>query len=172
NIYDNSEKLQQAIPLKEVLTEKEYEHSKFEILQALTQLSGFIPGLDNYINSAAKREIIVYNKKFTSFLMQIIPAIRLLDIDVLLPKSLQELTRPKVSVKVKSNPGKSFIRLDKLLDFDWRIALGDHLLTKEDFDVLLKKSDGLLKYKSQFIYVDKEELEKIYKHFSANKKLS
>lgn len=172
NIYDNSEKLQQAIPLKEVLTEKEYEHSKFEILQALTQLSGFIPGLDNYINSAAKREIIVYNKKFTSFLMQIIPAIRLLDIDVLLPKSLQEMTRPKVSVKVKSNPGKSFIRLDKLLDFDWRIALGDHLLTKEDFDVLLKKSDGLLKYKSQFIYVDKEELEKIYKHFSANKKLS
>lgn len=172
NIYDNSGRLQQAIPLKEVLTEKEYEHSKFEILQALTQLSGFIPGLDNYINSAAKREIIVYNKKFTSFLMQIIPAIRLLDIDVLLPKSLQELIRPKVSVKVKSNPGKSLIRLDKLLDFDWRIALGDHLLTKEDFDVLLKKSDGLLKYKSQFIYVDKEELEKIYKHFSANKKLS
>src|SRR5690606_40149960 len=111
------------IPLKEVLTEKEYEHSKFEILQALTQLSGFIPGLDNYINSAAKREIIVYNKKFASFLMQIIPAIRLLDIDVLLPKSLQELIRPKVSVKVKSNPGKSLIRLDKLLDFDWRIAL-------------------------------------------------
>src|SRR5690606_40907616 len=58
------------IPLKEVLTEKEYEHSKFEILQALTQLSGFIPGLDNYINSAAKREIIVYNKKFASFLMR------------------------------------------------------------------------------------------------------
>src|SRR5699024_1861394 len=110
NIYDNSEKLQQAIPLKEILTQKEYHHSKFEILQALTQLSGFILGLDNYINSAANREIIVYNKEFTSFLMQVIPAIRLLDIDVLLPKSLQELIRPKVSVKVKSIPGKSFIR--------------------------------------------------------------
>jgi len=40
-------------------------------------------------------------KEFSPFLMEILPAIRLLNIKILLPKSLQQLLRPKVSVMLK-----------------------------------------------------------------------
>ncbi len=172
NLYHKESQLQQAIPLKDVLAEERFDSNRFEILQNLTQLSAFIPGLDTYINTAGKQRMEMNLQDFSPFLMQMIPAVRLLDIDVLLPKSLQELIRPKVSVKVKKKSGKSYLRLDKLLDFDWQVAIGNEQISKEAFDKLLKTSDGLLKYKSRYIYVSKDDLEKLHKHFSSNKKLS
>ena len=153
------------VPLRNVLTQKKYEKNKYQILQSLTQLSSFIPGLDEYINSEGTEEIIMDNAVFTPFLMQIIPAIQLLDINILLPKSLQTILKPKASIKIKKkNGGKSFLQLNQLFDFDWQVAIGDALMDEAEFKKLLKKSDGLIKYKTNYIYVDPADLEKIHKH--------
>jgi SNF2 family DNA or RNA helicase/uncharacterized Zn finger protein len=161
------------IPLKNILTQKQYDKNRFEILQSLSQLSVFIEGLDNYINTNTEEDIIMNTENFAPFLMQIIPAIRLLDIDVLLPKSLQNLLKPKASIKLKSKEKtKSYLRLDSLLDFDWQVAIGDEVMSEKDFKKLLKKSDGLIKYKTSYIYVNKQELEKLQKHFTETKELS
>lgn len=174
NIKDN-QKESTGIPyeLQKVLSSKEFDENRYEILQSLTQLSSFIQGLDDYINSQGKEKIVMNNAVFTPFLMDIIPAIQLLDIDILLPKSLQEILRPKSSVKIKRNTeGNSFLNLGQLFDFDWQVALGDTLMSEEEFQQLIKKSNGLLKYKSNYIYVDQSEIEKIYKHFTSTKDLS
>lgn len=170
-----TEKNSKELPfdLKEVLTENKFDKNRYEILQSLTQLSSFIDGLDVYINTGGANNIVMDNGTFTPFLMQMIPAIQLLDIDILLPKSLQDILRPKRSLKLKKkNDGKSFLRLDQLLDFDWQIAVGDHLMSEDEFKKLMQKSDGLIKYKTEYIYVNQQELEKIYKHFVSTKELS
>ena len=71
-----------------------------------------------------------------------IPAIQLLDISILLPKSLQYILKPKASIKLKSKEktGKSFLRLDDLLTFNWQVAIGDTLMDEDEFKKLLKKS--------------------------------
>ena len=174
NIKDNKkDSVETPYELKKVLTLKKFDETRYEILQSLTQLSSFIQGLDDYINSQGKEEIVMDNAVFTPFLMDIIPAIQLLDIDILLPKSLQEILRPKSSVKIKRNTeGNSFLNLGQLFDFDWQVAIGDTLMSEEEFQQLIKKSNGLLKYKSNYIYVDQSEIEKIYKHFTSTKDLS
>ena len=172
NIYEKANPLGSSIPLKEILTLKKFEKQRFEILQSLTQLSGFITGLDDNINTSGEKQIVMNNSTFTPFLLKMIPAIQLLDIDILLPKSLREILKPKASVKVKKKTGKSFLRLDQLLDFDWQVAIGDILMNEEEFKKLLKNSDGLIKHKSRYIYVSSEDLEKLHKHFSAEKQLS
>ncbi|MBN2166883.1 MAG: DEAD/DEAH box helicase [Marinilabiliaceae bacterium] len=161
------------VSLKDVLTTHEFEHRRYEILQSLAMMSSFIDGLDDYINSTGEKEIIMDTQQFAPFLMKIVPAIQLLDISVLLPKSLQQILKPKPSVKLKSK-GKSsgFLRLDKLLDFEWQIAIGDNLMDEASFRKLLQQSEGLIRFKSSYIYVEKEELEKIHKHFSSSKQLS
>lgn len=161
-----------AMALRDILTLKKHEQQRFEILQSLAQLSGFIPGLESYINTKGETLMEMDNETFTPFLFQMIPVIRLLDIEILLPKSLQEILKPKASIKVKAKKSSGFLRLDKLLDFDWQVAVGDTVMSEEDFKKLLKQSDGLIKYKSQYIYVSKEELEKLHKHFTADKEMS
>ncbi|MFW6302896.1 MAG: SNF2-related protein [Bacteroidales bacterium] len=165
--------IKQRVPLKDLLTLKSFEHRRYEILQSLALLSGFINGLDDYINSAGEKEIIMDRRNFAGFLMEIVPAIQLLDIPVLLPKSLQTILKPKPGLKITSK-GKSsgFIRLDKLLDFDWQVAVGDNLMNEDEFRQLLKQSEGLIKFKTNYIYVEKDELEKLFKHFTSGKKIS
>lgn len=174
NIQDkNANNLANPYTLKEVLNDTIFDSNRYEILQSLTQLSSFISGLDDYINSQGNSEIIMDTAVFTPFLMEMIPAIQLLDIDILLPKALQEILKPKSSLKIKrKSEGKSFINLGQLFDFDWQIAIGENLMSVEEFKNLLHKSEGLLKYKSNYIFVNKDELEKIYKHFSETKELN
>ena len=174
NIEENNKKSNTvALPLKTVLTSAKHQKNKYEILQSLTQLSAFINGLDDYINTEGKKDIVMNNDVFTSFLMGMIPAIQLLDINILLPKSLQHILKPKASIKVKQkSSGKSFIRLDQLLDFDWQVAIGDTLMDESEFKKLLKNSTGLIKYKTNYIYVNQSELEKLHKHFTTTKELT
>jgi uncharacterized Zn finger protein/superfamily II DNA or RNA helicase len=170
NIQDTKEKI---FSLKDILSKDKFNENRYEILQSLTQLSSFIDGLDNYINTQGEREIVMNNATFTPFLMSMIPAIQLLDIDIMLPKALREILKPKSSVKIKKRPeGKSFLNLAQLFDFDWQIAIGDTLMDEAEFKKLMTKSDGLIKYKANYIYVNQQDLEKIHKHFTSTKNLS
>jgi len=172
NIFEKAKPLEDSASLQEILTNKKFEKQRYEILRSLSQLSSFIAGLDAHINSRGKDQMVMENEVFTPFLLQMIPAIQLLDIDILLPKALKDILKPKTSVKLKRSSGKSFLRLDQLLDFDWQIAIGDTLLSEGEFKKLMKRSDTLLKYKGSYIHVSKEELEKLHRHFSADKELS
>lgn len=171
-ISEKAMPLEPPATLQDVLTLKKFDKQRFEILRSLTQLSGFIKGLDAYINTKGKELIVMDNSDFTPFLFQMIPAVQLLDIDILLPKSLREILKPKTSLKLKKKTGKSFLRIDQLLDFDWQVAIGDTVMGEEEFKKLLKKSDGLIKYKSSYIYVNKDELEKLHRHFNSEKELT
>ncbi len=161
-----------SVPLNDILSLKIHEKERYEILQSLAHLHGIVPGLEEFINSNGDAVMEMGMDTFTPFLMQMTPVIRLLDIDILLPKSLQHILKPKPSVKLKAKKGKSFLRIDQLLDFDWQIAVGDSIMDQVAFKKLLKQSDTLIKYKSQYIYVSSEDLEKLHKHFTAAKDLT
>ncbi|HRN54937.1 MAG TPA: DEAD/DEAH box helicase [Agriterribacter sp.] len=167
HVVHNNQRLQKPESLRDILTLKKFDTIRFDILQSVSQLSSFIGGLDQYINSKGDMLIEMDATEFSPFLFQMIPVIQLLDIDILLPKSLQHILKPKPSIKVKAKQGKSFFRLDQLLEFDWQVAVGDTVMNEDEFKTLLKQSDGLIKYKSQYIYVSKEDMEKLHKHFSS-----
>lgn len=73
-----------------------------EILRQLAILCDIVDGLDTYINDKGKRSIEFTMRTFPTFLLQVIPAMRLLGVNVVMPKALQTLIRPQISVKLKS----------------------------------------------------------------------
>lgn len=161
------------IPLTKILKEKQFERQRFKILQSVSLLTPFIRGLDTHINLGGEQPIRYDTKDFAPFLMEILPAIRLLNIHILLPKSLRELLRPKVSLKLKrKSDEKGYVRLDDLLTFDWQVAVGDTLLSPEDFRKLLKNATGLFRFKERYIYVSEAEMQKLHKVITENKPLN
>ncbi|MFZ4724195.1 MAG: SNF2-related protein [Paludibacter sp.] len=161
------------IELSKILTQKQYEKQRFKILQSLSLLSSFINGLDNYINTETREPIRFDITEFAPFLVNIIPAIKLLDIQVLLPKSLQHLLKPQASVKLKRKAvNQGYVRLEDLLAFDWQVALGDVLISPEEFKKLLKNASGLFRFKERYIYVSEEEIERLKKIFESDKELN
>ncbi len=174
DIEEHTGNTKNVVAINKILILKKYEKQRYEILQSLTQLGAFIPGLDGYINDLGVRKIKLNSSEFAPFLMQAIPVIRLLNVTVLLPKSLQTILKPKPTVKIKSQPQnvKSFIRMEKLLDFEWQVAIGDTVMNENDFRKLLKSAEGLIKFKTGYIYADSSDIEKLYKHFTSTKELS
>lgn len=173
-IEERDKPLEKPVSLKAVTSQKKYDQLRFEMLQSVIQLSSFIPGLDQYINSPRDAGLVMNAATFGPFLMQAIPAIRLLNINILLPKSLQTILKPRASVRIrqKSAGSTGHMRLDRLLDFDWQVAIGDQVISQDEFSKLLRNSEGLLKYKTSYIYVSPADLEKLHKHFSASKDLT
>jgi len=172
SIEDTLNPEQLPISISKILKEKQFEKQRFKILQTLSLLSPFIRGLDTHINLGGNQPIFFDIKEFSPFLMEVLPAVRLLDIKILLPKSLQELLRPKTSVKLTRNDTQGFVRLDDLLSFDWQVALGDTLISPDEFKKLMKNATGLFRFKENYIYVSEAEMEKINKFFNSDRTLN
>ena len=160
-------------PLEDVMTKKAYSSSRMEILRQLAILCDIVDGLDAYINDKGKRSIEFTMQTFPTFLLQVIPAMRLLGVSVIMPKALQTLIRPQISVKLKSKGKDSngFLSMGDLLDFNWQVAVGNVFLSPEQFDRLLGHASGLLRFKEQYVYVDEAGMSKLQKVLNAPPKI-
>ncbi len=89
-----------------------------------------------------------------------------MDISVMLPKSLNDILKPKASVKLKTRAGaKSYFRLDKLLDFEWQVALGDTLMGEEEV-LLFNKLDSIIESNEKvLLFTQFTEMGRLLHHF-------
>ncbi len=96
-------------------------------------------------------------------------------IEVILPDELVNVIVPRASINAKVKASRSgglldifnttssnAISLDDILDFSYEIALGNDKLSLEEFQDLVKDSQGLVKYKDKYILIDQDESKKIF----------
>ncbi|MCK5199317.1 MAG: DEAD/DEAH box helicase, partial [Spirochaetales bacterium] len=62
--------------------------------------------------------------------------------------------------------------LRSMLDFDWSIAAGNTFMSKEEFQKLISKYKGIVKFKDQYIYLESREMERILKQLDKKPSLS
>ncbi len=78
--------------------------------------------------------------------------------------------RPKLKAKLseeeEKRTGKSFFGLDALIDFDWRVAIGETELSEDEFLELAEKQERLALFRGQWIVLDPELLEQIRRAMS------
>lgn len=174
SVIDSETENNEMISVRDVFIDAAYNKTRLDILRDISQLSTLVNGLETYLAQEAERPITLDNATFTRFLIQAVPAMRLLGIKLMLPKSLQQLLRPRPSVKLsaKSNNGCSFLRLDQLLQFSWQVAIGDELITPEEFNALVGRAEGLIRFKQQYIYVTADDLKRIEKTFNTRNEMT
>lgn len=72
--------------------------------------------------------------------------------------------RPRLKAKIKSSVGsgpQSMFGLEQLMQFDWKIALGDIELTEEEFRALLEENRKLVQIRGQWIQLDPAQLQQL-----------
>ncbi len=157
----NDDKLHQKETLYSFL-QNSTDENKMQLLKDLNLLSEYFPDLNKIIENEGKQKIVYKRQSFSEVLLNILPALNMFGIKALLPKSLQQLLRPQVSLKLTSKTQNiSYFSLDGLIDFDWQIAVGDTLMSKSEFEKLTKNTWGLVKVREQYMLVDEEEVKKI-----------
>jgi len=138
------------------------DENKMHLLKDLNLLSEYYPDLNKIIQSQGKEKLVYKQQAFSDILLKILPALKLFGIKALLPKSLQKLLRPNVSLKLKvSKKNKTYFSLDGLMDYNWQVAVGDTFMSQKEFESLAKSTLGLVKIREQYMMVDEDEMKKI-----------
>lgn len=163
-LVENKKVIKAPIALSKVLEDNKYKDIRIEILKDITLLAEHFPEMEKILASKWKDVLKYIPNEFTEVFFKYLPTLKLLNIPILLPKWLDELIRPKVSMKVEkwiSMQTKRFLSLTDLLEFDWQIALWDKIINSKEFFSLVKWNKGIIKIKDQYIYIDEKEIEKI-----------
>lgn len=133
------------------------------ILSDLAFLSTYFPDLSVLLQSSAREGEDVRSYTFTEFtpiLLQVLPVLRLLGVHLVLPKSLDRLLRPKLSVRVSRKSKqevKSFLQLNDIVAFDWQVALGTTKVSQADFLRLVEAARGLVQINGEYVFFDSDE---------------
>lgn len=156
------------IALSTFWNDEKYKEHKFDLLQDLLLVSSYFPALKEHINSKGKMPLMYDNEEIISVLFDIFPVIELLGINLMMPKELRKILSPMKSLKADTSGTvdegvESFMDLQKLLQFKWKIALGDEHISKEEFMQKYAHLSGLVKVNNQYVLFDQNDLKKLLK---------
>jgi superfamily II DNA or RNA helicase len=154
--------LQQPTPLAKVLSAPAWAARRMAVLQTVAMLAEFHPPLHGYVRAGARKPMALAAQDLPALLFDTLPALRLLGIRTLLPRTLERLLRPRLSMQIKAKApgtGAAFLNADDVLTFDWKVALGDELVSPAEFEHLLGKAQGIVRFRGRYVYLDPAEIE-------------
>lgn len=140
--------------------------TKLTVLPDIALLIEYIPGLDGVIDEGYKA---VYNlEEFKPLFLTILPILKVLGVTIILPKALQKILKPQLNLRLNakdkiSDDRKSFLGLDKLTQFDWRIAIGDKSISIAEFKELIEQQSGLVRMMDEYVLLDHKAMPSLLK---------
>ncbi|MDR1301162.1 MAG: DEAD/DEAH box helicase family protein [Treponema sp.] len=147
------------IPLKDAAQET----GTIEVLKAPTALSHYLPELGRL---SSKTSVRLTEERLLDFLDRASLLLSRLGIEVVFPKNLHRELKPRLVLKTSAKQAGALVNylgLDSLLDWQWQVAIGDDILTQEEFNALVKQKKGMVTFRNTFIRLDPEELARLLK---------
>jgi len=165
-IDDTTKPIEPPISLQTLFTQKAFAAIRLDVLRDLAMLSDYFPKINKLLASKGKEKLSFNSDEFVDILFKILPTIRLFGIKVLLPKALRKLLRPQMSMLLEGGDTgvvkkTSIISMENMLRFKWRIALGDKLLTEDEFLELVTNYSGIVKLNDEYVFFDQKEIESL-----------
>lgn len=165
-VENRGDKNASFLNLDQFLKRKNFKEYHFVVLKSLQRLAQYYPDLEQVLSQQKTRTNNYSAAEFEFVFFEILPILKMLNISVILPKALQQLTRPRLGVSIGKKPekktkGKSFMNIKTLLAIEWKVVIGDEMMDALEFINKMKGQQGLVKHKEQYIHLDKEELQKI-----------
>jgi len=162
-VAEDAATMQTPTPLAKVLAAAAWADRRPAVLQTVAMLAEFHPPLNDYVRAGARKPLAVTPQALPPLLFEALPALRLMGIRTLLPRTLERLLRPRLSmqIKAKNSSATSVLKTDDLFSFDWKVSLGDERITPAEFERLLGKAAGIVRFRGQYVYLDSAEIEQL-----------
>ena len=136
----------------------------------------YMPEIEDILDGDNNYSLHMHLNEVYKIMTQTIYYLNKANIEVILPEGLDNIVVPRASInaKIKANRGSELqallnsnhqdtLVLDEIMSFSYTIAIGDERLSAEEFEKLAKTAEGLIKYKNQYVLIDKTEAEKLLK---------
>lgn len=155
--------LQEPVPFIRLLKDDAWRANRYRVLQTVSLLAEFFPAFNDYISAGAVAPIALSSETLPAFLFDTLPVIRLLGIRALLPKALDYILRPRLSMKLSGkNTGSSgYLNAEDILGFNWTVAIGNTQLTRAEFEELVEAAHGIVRFRGEYVYLEPADIERL-----------
>ncbi len=160
-VENKSDEMAAPVPFADFMRQPDYAPVRMGVLRDLSMMAEHFPQLNALIASKGAEELAFSTREFPDILFKMLPPLKLFGIRILLPKALQKLVRPQLSLTLDDEEdGKvvasSVISLEDMLHFRWEVAIGDQRVNTKEFVGLIENYSGLVKIKDQYVYLDEK----------------
>lgn len=176
-VEDSKNILSEPIALKKIITEEKYQKIKLDMLKDLSLLANYFPVVNDYLGQKRAQRLKLPAQPFVEEWFKALPVLKLLGIRTLVPKSLQEIFFPDLTLSVRSKAAAndrvvSYLNIREMLDFDWGVAIGGDVITAEEFRKSVRNLSGIIKIKEKYVRIDKKEINRILNSLNKEPQLS
>lgn len=160
-VVDERSRLDTPTPLAAVLSKPGSAAQRLAVLKTVALLAEFHAPLNDYVRGGARRPLALRPEQLPPLLFETLPALRLMGVRTVLPRGLERLWRPRLSLQVKAAGSRlpSVLDTDTLLYFDWKVSIGDELLSAAEFERLLGRAEGIVRFRGHYVMLDAAQLE-------------
>ena len=144
---------------RELLKNEKYADERFAMISVFENLAAVCPEVSCVIQSSGSPAHLPLDS-LRDFLFDAVPALEMLGARVVLPKRLERLLRPQLQGSLSGmKAGAGVLTKEALSDFSWEISIGEHKLTREEFEKLLESKGKVIRWEDDFVYLDPAMLE-------------
>lgn len=172
-IEDKKNTMEPMFPLEKLFEHNKkdvryYSALKLDILKQIGVASEYMPELRKIVDKKGKEEILLDLQKMSNFLLTSSKIFEILGIKFVLPKDFVNLSRPELKLRAKSKSklkpkinAQSYLSLNEMFDFSWKIAIGDEEISKKELSELLKAAGGLIRFRNRYLLINPDEVKKL-----------
>jgi hypothetical protein len=134
------------------------------LLTALGQAAGLCPEVETSLRAAEPAGFTTDTPGAYRFLTESAGALRQAGFGVLLPgwwtgKGTQQRLTARAQVKSPKMQGGSGLSLESIVEFEWKVAIGEHTLTLAELEALARLKMQLVQVRGQWVQVSAEEIQ-------------
>ena len=151
------------IPLKKILYNDNYTDLRLQVLKKFGTIAEYYEKLNIITDSNGSTPLTLNSDEFSIFFDTILPILNILGVELLLPKELNKVLHPALSIKASARTENTttYFQLQDITRFNYTIALGNNFIDPATFLEEVNNRTGLIKIKDQFIHITKQDIEKI-----------
>lgn len=128
--------------------------------------------ITNYKFTSIFDPITLTTEELAIFLTKTAVTLKEIGITLFLPKSLEDVLNVSMNLSLKTpktikNDRQTFLNLDKLLDFEWKVALGKNTISAKEFKKIKVYAGGLIYLKNEYMIINPSELDALTKKINA-----
>jgi SNF2 family DNA or RNA helicase len=146
--------------------EHRFDNPQEKLLAGLGLASRLFEPIEGSLRASNPIGVQLTRDEAYQFLTDAVPMLESSGFGVLVPNWWGKRRKIKAKARFKeTNDPSGFLTKDSLLNYEWKMSLGEDSISKEEFEALVALKQPLVRYKGEWVALDPDQIESALKFF-------